>query len=110
MIPARIIHLDAKGLTHAPPHRAVSFHEATPSSFFTVPFARRAVGCDAWRLDLAVNRVLNGQSIDAWRLDLAVNRVLNGQSIYVDVWLVNGQRVRVRPSAKWIEARKEMFK
>lgn len=92
MIPARIIHLDAKGSTHAPPHRAVSFHEATPSSFFTATFARRPVGCDAWRLDAAVGRMLAGGAL------------------FIDVWLVNGQRVRVRPSAKWLEARKEMFK
>lgn len=92
MIPARIIHLDAKGSTHAPPHRAVSFHEATPSGFFSPTFGRAAVGCDNWRLDLAVLRLLSNQSL------------------YIDVWLVNGQRVRVRPSAKWLEARKEMFK
>lgn len=85
MIPARIIHLDAKGSTHAPPHRAVSLCEQFGF--------RRPVGCDAWRLERAVSRMLAGKD-----------------SAYVDVWLVNGQRVRVRPSAKWLEARKEMFK
>lgn len=85
MIPARIIHLDAKGSTHAPPHRAVSF-----SDWYA---HRMPVGVEAWRLDRAVTLMLSGKGPP-----------------YVDVWLVNGQRVRVRPSAKWLEARKGMFK
>lgn len=88
MIPARIIHLDAKGSTHAPPHRAVSFREHRESA----PPSRRSVGCSEWRLNAAMARMLAGKSLR------------------LDVWLVNGQRVRVRPSAKWLEARKEMFK
>jgi hypothetical protein len=94
MIPARIIHLDAKGSTHAPPHRAVSFAAA----------GTRSDGVQVWQTD----RVSVGER--GWRLSLRVTALLAGNTDFIDVWLVNGQRVRVRPSAKWLEARKEMFK
>lgn len=90
MIPARIIHLDAKGSTHAPPHRAVSFAE--PPCWDS---ERQGIGVRGWRLDAAILRMM----ADPRR-----------HPLWIDVWLVNGQRVRVRPSAKWLEARKEMFK
>ncbi len=90
MIPARIIHLDAKGSTHAPPHRAVSFSERR----VTTVTPRMGIGTRGWRLDAAILRLLSGAVTPQ----------------YIDVWLVNGQRVRVRPSAKWLEARKGMFK